>query len=217
MRVWSIGHFIFWFSALVVWPFISSGLSSRVDSFVTGVLSQHNETSHSRWSFEPVSLQNIWSVVVVSVCSITDTFEGFTLSLLSSLMISGPNSPFYKALIEPKIGTDFSSVVGCVANCSTDCIDCVDNIARIYNINVFVESVLKCPVVQIWWQHQRGIIQHRTAGDVCRGHREGETNHQPNHRRHYRVSPIVPFWFLCIKFALQAFYFEQTDLLWTSS
>ncbi|XP_070700808.1 presequence protease, mitochondrial [Pempheris klunzingeri] len=43
---------------------------------------------------------------------ITDTFEGFTLGLLSSLMISGPNSPFYKALIEPKIGTDFSSVVG---------------------------------------------------------------------------------------------------------
>ncbi|CAB1317583.1 unnamed protein product, partial [Coregonus sp. 'balchen'] len=32
--------------------------------------------------------------------------------LLSSLMISGPNSPFYKTLIEPKIGTDFSSVVG---------------------------------------------------------------------------------------------------------
>lgn len=43
---------------------------------------------------------------------ITDTFEGFTLKLLSSLMISGPNSPFYKSLIEPKIGTDFSSVVG---------------------------------------------------------------------------------------------------------
>uniref|UniRef100_A0A8C7V4D4 Presequence protease, mitochondrial n=1 Tax=Oncorhynchus mykiss TaxID=8022 RepID=A0A8C7V4D4_ONCMY len=47
-----------------------------------------------------------------SLCSITDTFEGFTLSLLSSLMISGPNSPFYKTLIEPKIGTNFSSVVG---------------------------------------------------------------------------------------------------------
>ncbi|KAJ0059377.1 hypothetical protein NL108_016005, partial [Boleophthalmus pectinirostris] len=43
---------------------------------------------------------------------ITDSFEGFTLSLLSSLMVSGPNSPFYKSLIEPKIGTDFSSVVG---------------------------------------------------------------------------------------------------------
>ncbi|KAM4551302.1 presequence protease, mitochondrial [Odontesthes bonariensis] len=43
---------------------------------------------------------------------ITDTFEGLTLSLLSSLMVSGPNSPFYKSLIEPKIGSDFSSVVG---------------------------------------------------------------------------------------------------------
>uniref|UniRef100_A0A671NIE0 Pitrilysin metalloproteinase 1 n=1 Tax=Sinocyclocheilus anshuiensis TaxID=1608454 RepID=A0A671NIE0_9TELE len=43
---------------------------------------------------------------------ITDTFETFTLSLLSSLMISGPNSPFYKALIEPEIGSDFSSSVG---------------------------------------------------------------------------------------------------------
>lgn len=29
-------------------------------------------------------------------------------------MISGPNSPFYKALIEPEIGSDYSSVVGCV-------------------------------------------------------------------------------------------------------
>ncbi|KAG5265276.1 hypothetical protein AALO_G00240460 [Alosa alosa] len=43
---------------------------------------------------------------------ITEVFEGFVLSLLSSLMISGPNSPFYRALIEPKIGSDFSSVVG---------------------------------------------------------------------------------------------------------
>nr|XP_006634363.1 PREDICTED: presequence protease, mitochondrial [Lepisosteus oculatus] len=43
---------------------------------------------------------------------ITDTFEAFTLNLLSSLMVSGPNSPFYKALIEPKFGTHFSPVVG---------------------------------------------------------------------------------------------------------
>ncbi|KPP72132.1 presequence protease, mitochondrial-like [Scleropages formosus] len=43
---------------------------------------------------------------------ITDSFESFTLSLLSSLMVNGPNSPLYKALIEPKIGTDFCSVVG---------------------------------------------------------------------------------------------------------
>ncbi|XP_031434464.1 presequence protease, mitochondrial, partial [Clupea harengus] len=43
---------------------------------------------------------------------VTDVFESFVLSLLSSLMISGPNSPFYRSLIEPKIGSDFSSVVG---------------------------------------------------------------------------------------------------------
>ncbi|XP_030220214.1 presequence protease, mitochondrial isoform X1 [Gadus morhua] len=43
---------------------------------------------------------------------ITDTFEAFTLNLLSSLLMSGPNSPFYRALLEPKIGSDFSSVVG---------------------------------------------------------------------------------------------------------
>lgn len=45
-------------------------------------------------------------------CSITDTFEAFTLSLLSSLLTSGPNSPFYKALIESGLGTDFSPDVG---------------------------------------------------------------------------------------------------------
>uniref|UniRef100_A0A8I6AJT9 Pitrilysin metalloproteinase 1 n=1 Tax=Rattus norvegicus TaxID=10116 RepID=A0A8I6AJT9_RAT len=43
---------------------------------------------------------------------ITNTFEAFTLNLLSSLLISGPNSPFYKALIESGLGTDFSPDVG---------------------------------------------------------------------------------------------------------
>nr|XP_020016944.1 LOW QUALITY PROTEIN: presequence protease, mitochondrial [Castor canadensis] len=43
---------------------------------------------------------------------ITDTFEAFTLNLLSSLLISGPNSPFYKALIESGLGSDFSPDVG---------------------------------------------------------------------------------------------------------
>ncbi|KAG7276066.1 hypothetical protein CRUP_020588 [Coryphaenoides rupestris] len=40
------------------------------------------------------------------------TSPAFTLNLLSSLMVSGPSSPFYRALLEPKIGSDFSSVVG---------------------------------------------------------------------------------------------------------
>ncbi|NWS44028.1 PREP protein, partial [Probosciger aterrimus] len=43
---------------------------------------------------------------------ITDTFETFTLNLLSSLLVDGPNSPFYKALIESGVGTDFSPDVG---------------------------------------------------------------------------------------------------------
>ncbi|XP_055521306.1 presequence protease, mitochondrial [Leucoraja erinacea] len=43
---------------------------------------------------------------------ITDTYETFILSLLSSLLVSGPNSPFYKALIDARIGTDFAPVVG---------------------------------------------------------------------------------------------------------
>ncbi|OXB76809.1 UNVERIFIED_CONTAM: hypothetical protein H355_008198 [Colinus virginianus] len=43
---------------------------------------------------------------------ITDVFETFTLSLLSSLLVDGPNSPFYKALIESGVGTDFSPDVG---------------------------------------------------------------------------------------------------------
>ncbi|XP_049632256.1 presequence protease, mitochondrial isoform X1 [Suncus etruscus] len=43
---------------------------------------------------------------------ITDISEAFTLSLLSSLLISGPNSPFYKALIESGLGSDFSPDAG---------------------------------------------------------------------------------------------------------
>ncbi|CAM4600021.1 unnamed protein product [Lepidochelys kempii] len=43
---------------------------------------------------------------------ITDTYETFTLNLLSSLLVGGPNSPFYKALLEANLGTDFSPDVG---------------------------------------------------------------------------------------------------------
>uniref|UniRef100_A0A8C2IPF7 Pitrilysin metalloproteinase 1 n=1 Tax=Cyprinus carpio TaxID=7962 RepID=A0A8C2IPF7_CYPCA len=63
----------------------------------------------SRLMFKGVPLLLLLYVLFVYI---TDTFEAFTLSLLSSLMISGPNSPFYKALIEPEIGSDFSSSVG---------------------------------------------------------------------------------------------------------
>ncbi|XP_030054786.1 presequence protease, mitochondrial [Microcaecilia unicolor] len=43
---------------------------------------------------------------------VTDISEAFTLNLLCSLMSSGPNSPFYKALIEANIGTGFSPSTG---------------------------------------------------------------------------------------------------------
>ncbi|KAM9308203.1 uncharacterized protein PAF06_012368 [Gastrophryne carolinensis] len=43
---------------------------------------------------------------------ITDSVEVFTLIVLSSLLTDGPNSPFYKALIEAKLGTDYSPDTG---------------------------------------------------------------------------------------------------------
>nr|XP_056713996.1 presequence protease, mitochondrial [Euleptes europaea] len=46
------------------------------------------------------------------LANVTDNFETFTLNLLSSLLVGGPNSPFYKALIEAGLGTDFSPDVG---------------------------------------------------------------------------------------------------------
>ncbi|XP_060681082.1 presequence protease, mitochondrial isoform X2 [Hemiscyllium ocellatum] len=55
--------------------------------------------------------QTIYSVSFL-LGDITDSFEAFTLNLLSSLLVSGPNSPFYKALIDAHIGTDFAPVVG---------------------------------------------------------------------------------------------------------
>lgn len=41
-----------------------------------------------------------------------DPFESFTLGLLSALLVSGPNSPFYQALVESNIGSDYSPVLG---------------------------------------------------------------------------------------------------------
>ncbi|CAG0921459.1 unnamed protein product [Notodromas monacha] len=44
--------------------------------------------------------------------SIQDPSNSLCLQLVSELLISGPNSPFYKALLEPKLGTSMSSVSG---------------------------------------------------------------------------------------------------------
>lgn len=113
-----------WPAALTLWPQTSRGRTrcvwaSCLESKTTSPLcvscghpsSLMLVLQHQHFPF-PCSC--LMSRLFRCLCSITDTFENFTLSLLSSLMISGPNAPFYKALIEPKIGTDFSSVVGCV-------------------------------------------------------------------------------------------------------
>lgn len=41
-----------------------------------------------------------------------DAFEGFTNSILSSLLVDGPTSPLYQTLIEPNIGSDYSPATG---------------------------------------------------------------------------------------------------------
>lgn len=52
-----------------------------------------------------LSIGTLWS-------DITNTHETFELAILSRLLLNGPNAKFYKTLIEPNIGTDFSAATG---------------------------------------------------------------------------------------------------------
>lgn len=54
------------------------------------------------------------STIAISVlCSdITDIQETFELQVLSQLLIQGPNSAFYKTLVEPNVGAGFAPVTG---------------------------------------------------------------------------------------------------------
>lgn len=53
------------------------------------------------------------TLAIGHLCSdINDIQESFTLQVLSELLISGPNSAFYKTLVEPNIGSGFSQVTG---------------------------------------------------------------------------------------------------------
>lgn len=58
--------------------------------------------------------KNKQSSITISVlcCSITDVEECLLLKVLSDLLVTGPNSSFYKTLIEPNIGAGFSPVTG---------------------------------------------------------------------------------------------------------
>lgn len=44
--------------------------------------------------------------------AINDPFQSFTMGILSTLLVSGPNSPFFQSLIEPNIGSEYSPVTG---------------------------------------------------------------------------------------------------------
>ncbi|XP_073256731.1 presequence protease, mitochondrial-like [Porites lutea] len=44
--------------------------------------------------------------------STTDSFEALTMVIISSLLTSGPNSPFYQSLIAPNIGSGYCAGVG---------------------------------------------------------------------------------------------------------
>lgn len=44
--------------------------------------------------------------------SSNDPFKSFTMGILSTLLVSGPNSPFYQALIKPNIGAGYAPIVG---------------------------------------------------------------------------------------------------------
>jgi len=50
--------------------------------------------------------------IIYLTYSTTDAFENFTMVILSSLLVRGPNSPFYQSLIAPNIGSDYSPGVG---------------------------------------------------------------------------------------------------------
>lgn len=52
-----------------------------------------------------LSIGTLWS-------DITNIQETFELAILSRLLLNGPNAKFYKSLIEPNIGTDFSAATG---------------------------------------------------------------------------------------------------------
>nr|CAD7193919.1 unnamed protein product [Timema douglasi] len=53
------------------------------------------------------------SIAISFLCSnINDIQETFELQVLSELLVKGPNSAFYKTLVEPNIGAGFSPVTG---------------------------------------------------------------------------------------------------------
>ena len=81
--------------------------------------------SESRWNesrrteiscrpdpFAPNPDKQTSAVVSYLLTDIGDLYEGFVMQILSELLASGPNSPFYKNLLKPNIGIGYSPVTG---------------------------------------------------------------------------------------------------------
>lgn len=60
----------------------------------------------------------LWSFLLLTrvmlFYSITDPYESLVLSVISRLLIDGPVSPFYQALLDSNIGSDYSPTTGYV-------------------------------------------------------------------------------------------------------
>lgn len=59
----------------------------------------------------PIEKQNQIAIALL-MADITDIYETFTLAILSELLIKGPNSPFYKNLIELNFSGGYNSTTG---------------------------------------------------------------------------------------------------------
>ncbi|XP_071541683.1 presequence protease, mitochondrial-like [Panulirus ornatus] len=70
--------------------------------------------AHIDCGVDPMASGEAQTSIAVSykLINITDTFETFILQVLGELMMNGPNAPFYKSLLEPKLGSSFSPSSG---------------------------------------------------------------------------------------------------------
>ena len=50
--------------------------------------------------------------IAYRLADVTDINECFVLSILGELLVGGPNAPFYKSLLEPRLGSSFSPATG---------------------------------------------------------------------------------------------------------
>ena len=51
---------------------------------------------------------------MISFFSVKDVYETSVLSLISNLLVSGENSPFYRSLIESNLGSGYAPMCGYV-------------------------------------------------------------------------------------------------------